>query len=168
MTDVSRPSTIELCGLEMTSVETIGSSVYSRMPLELAVRRGLERGVELLDARRARRLEREVDDRAGDHGRADREAVQLALELRQHEADGLRGAGRRRDEVDRRGARAAQVLVRPVLQHLVAGVGVDRRHQAVLDADRVVGDLRERRQAVRRAGGVGDDVVLRPCRTCRS
>src|SRR5262249_38561630 len=31
---------------------------------------------------------------------------------------------------------------------------------AVLDADRVVDDLRERRQAVRRAGGVGDDVVL--------
>ena len=41
-----------------------------------------------------------------------------------------------------------------------AGVGVDRRHQAVLDADRVVEHLRDRRQAVGRAGGVGDDVVL--------
>ncbi len=32
ITDVSRPSTIDECGLEMMSVETIGSSVYWRIP----------------------------------------------------------------------------------------------------------------------------------------
>ena len=105
-------------------------------------------------------LDGEVDDRAGRHGRADREAVQLALELGQHEADGLGGAGRGRDQVDRGGAGAAQVLVRHVLQALVGRVGVDRRHQAVLDADRLVQHLRDRREAVRRARRVGDDVVL--------
>ena len=44
-------------------------------------------------------------------------------------------------EVDRGGAGAAQVLVRRVLQALVGRVGVDRRHQAVLDAERVVRTL---------------------------
>jgi hypothetical protein len=93
------------------------------------------------------------------HGGADREAVELARELRQHERDGLRGARRGRDEVDRRRARAAQVGVRRVEQALVARVGVDRRHEAVLDADRVVDRLGERREAVRRAGGERDDLV---------
>ncbi len=128
-------------------------------PLQRAVGRGLEGGIQLIHAGRALGLERQVDERARDDGRADREAVQLAAELRKHQRDGLRRAGRRRDEVDGRSASTAQVAVRTVLQVLVARVGVDRRHQAVLDADRVVGDLRERRQAVRRAGRVGDDVV---------
>src|SRR5215217_4558869 len=47
---------------------------------------------------------------------------------------------------------------REVLQPLAGGVGVDRRHQPALDADRVVEHLRDRRQAVRRARRVGDDV----------
>ena len=37
--------------------------------------------------------------------------------------------------------------------------GVDRRHEAALDAEGVVEDLRDGREAVRRAGGVGDDVL---------
>ena len=160
MTLVSRPSTIDECGLPAMSLETIGSSVYCRIPWSGPLGGGLgERGVDLLDRRLAAGDERQVDDRAGRDGRADGEAVQPAVELGQHEADGLRGAGRRRHEVDRGGARAAQVLVRPVLEVLVGRVGVDRRHQAVLDADGLVDDLRERRQAVRRAGRVGDDVV---------
>ena len=151
MTDVSRPSTIDECGLPTMSLETIGSSVYCRMPSSVALGGLGERGVDLLDARLLAGDERQVDDRAGRDGGADGEAVQLAVELGQHEADGLRGAGRRRHEVDRGGARAAQVLVRAVLEVLVGRVGVDRRHQAVLDADRLVDDLRERREAVRRA-----------------
>jgi hypothetical protein len=86
--------------------------------------------------------------------------VELAVELGQHEADGLRGARGRRHEVQRGGAGAAQVLVRRVVQALVGRVGVDRRHQAVLDPDGLVDDLGERRQAVRGARRVGDDVVL--------
>ncbi len=56
----------------------------------------------------------EVGERAGRDGRAHRDAVDLALELRQDEADRLRGAGRGRDQVDRGRAGPAQVLVRQV------------------------------------------------------
>ena len=91
---------------------------------------------------------------------ADGEAVQLPLELRQHQAHRLRGAGGGRDQVDGRRPGAAQVFVGHVLEPLVGGVGVDRGHQAALDPDRLVQHLRHRSQAVGRAGGVGDDVVL--------
>ncbi len=56
----------------------------------------------------------EVGDRAVGHRHAHRHAVELALQVRQHEPRRLRGAGRRRDDVDRGGARAPQVLVRQV------------------------------------------------------
>src|SRR5487761_2345491 len=56
---------------------------------------------------------------------------------------------------------AAEILVRGVLQVLVLRVRVDRRHEALDDAEAVVESLRHRRKAVRRAGGVGDDVVDR-------
>ena len=58
------------------------------------------------------------------------------------------------------GARPAHVLVRLVEHVLVVGVGVDRRHEARLDADEVVQHLGDGRQAVGRARGVGDDLVL--------
>ena len=57
------------------------------------------------------------------------------------------------------GAGAAEVLVRGVVEVLVGRVGVDRGHQAVPDADRLVQDHRNRGEAVGGAGGVGDDVV---------
>ena len=50
-------------------------------------------------------------------------------------------------------------LCGPSTSMLVAGVGVDRRHQALLDAERVVEHLDHRHEAVRRAAGVGDDLV---------
>ena len=60
-------------------------------------------------------------------------------------------------DVQRGGAGPAQVLVRAVLQVLVLGVGVDRGHQTLLDADQVVEHLGHRGQAVGGARGVGDD-----------
>ena len=51
--------------------------------------------------------------------------------------------------------------MRAVDELLVAGVGVHRRHQPVLDAERVVEHLDHRHEAVRRAARVGDDLVLR-------
>ena len=48
-----------------------------------------------------------------------------------------------------------------VHQHLVAGVGVDGGHQALLDAEGVVQHLDQGHEAVGRARGVGDDLVLR-------
>ena len=50
--------------------------------------------------------------------------------------------------------------MRAVLDHLVTGVGVDRGHEALLDAGEVVEDLGQRSQCVRRARGIGDDGVL--------
>ena len=63
--------------------------------------------------------------------------------------------------IDSAAARAAvEVLVELVLGGLVVGVGVHRRHEALLDADRVVHHLGERRQAIGGAGGVGDDEMV--------
>src|SRR5271166_3561541 len=91
---------------------------------------------------------------------ADRCAVELALELGQDEADRLGRAGRRRDHVQRSRAGAVEILVQRVQRRLVASVGMDRRHEAVLDADRVVEHFRHRRETVGRARGVGDDVMV--------
>ena len=44
---------------------------------------------------------------------------------------------------------------------LIRGEGVNRRHQAVHDAEVLMNDLDDRRQAVRRAGRVGNDMVNR-------
>ena len=49
--------------------------------------------------------------------------------------------------------------MRVVEDVLVIGVGVNGRHQPTLDAEVVVENLGHRREAVRRARGVGDDVV---------
>src|SRR5680860_735874 len=103
----------------------------------------------------------QVDEAAGVAPLVVVPADDLALELRHDQGDGLGCSGRGRDHVQGSGASAAQVLVRVVEDVLVIGVGVDRRHQATLDAERVVDDLGHRRQAVRGARGVGDDVVRR-------
>ena len=110
--------------------------------------------------------ELEVDHRDVGRRHADGDAVELALELGQHQADRLGGAGRGRDHRQRRGAGAVEILVHGVERRLVAGVGVDGGHEALLDADRVVQHLGDRRQAVGRARGVGDDHVV-PGRACR-
>ena len=118
-----------------------------------------ERVVDLLDAGCAFCLDREVDDRAGGGRDADRDPAETAVELGDHEAERLRRAGGRRDEVQCGGARAAQVAVRTVEEVLIGGVGVDRAHLAVADADRLVQHLGDGRQAVGGARRVADDVV---------
>src|SRR6266511_484200 len=114
--------------------------------------------------------ERPVDDegarRVEDRGRrvavvVDRDGRLLGV--REHALQrGLGGAGGGRDHRQRRGARAAQVLVRQVEEVLVVRVRVDRRHEPVLDAEGLEQDLGDGREAVRCAGGVRDDLVLRP------
>jgi hypothetical protein len=103
--------------------------------LERALGGGLDDRVDLDDGGLAAGLEGEVGGRAGRGRDAQRVAVELALELGQHEGDGLGGTGRGRDDVEGGGAGATQVLVRAVLQVLVAGVGVDRGHEALDDAE---------------------------------
>src|SRR5680860_27821 len=130
-------------------------------PLQRALGRSLDGGVDLFLGGRGLQLDGQVGGRPRRQRHAHRVAVELALELRHDQGDGLGCSGRGRDHVQGSGASAAQVLVRVVEDVLVIGVGVDRRHQATLDAERVVDDLGHRRQAVRGARGVGDDVVRR-------
>ena len=122
--------------------------------------RAFDGRVDLLDARLAAERADEVDDRAVRHGDAHRHAVELALQLRDHEPDRARRAGRGRDDRERRRARAAQVGVRHVVQPLVARVGVRRRHEARLDAELVEQHAHDGREAVRRARRHRDQVVL--------
>jgi hypothetical protein len=68
-------------------------------------------------------LDDEVDDGHVGRGHAQRDAVELALELGQHERDGLGGASGRGHNVERGGARAAQVTVAGVQQALVTCPG---------------------------------------------
>ena len=143
------------------SLETIGSSVYWRIPSRSPVS-AFERKSALTSSAVVSLpdLDGEIDDRAGRDGRAHRHPVDLALQLGHDDADRAGRSGRGRDEVERGGAGAAEVRVRAVLQHLILRVRVDRRHEAALDPVRLVEDLRDRRDAVRRARRVRDDVVL--------
>ena len=107
----------------------------------------------------AAHLAHEVHHRAGDHGRADGDAVELAVQLGDHEPDRLGGAGGGGDQVDRRRARAPEVAVRRVLEALIRRVGVDRGHDPALDAHGVVQHARHRAEAVGGARRVRDHVV---------
>src|SRR4029077_20078261 len=72
---------------------------------------------------------------------------------------GAGSPGRCRGDVDGGGAGPAQVAVGTVDERLVAGVGVHRGHEALLDAERIVEHLDHRHEAVGGAGGVGHDRV---------
>ena len=106
-------------------------------------------------------LDRKIDDRNVRSRNADGNAVHLAFQFRNHEADRLGGAGRGRNHGERGRAGAPQVLMREVLDDLIVRIGMDRGHQAALNAEGFADDFGQRGQAVRGAGGVGDDRVLR-------
>ena len=150
------------CGSLWMSLETIGSSRVADDALQRAGPGGLgEGGVDLGDGGLglARMALKSVIEPVGTGTRSD---VPSSLPfIDSSTSDVARAApvlvGH---DVDRRAAGPAEVLVRAVDEHLVAGVGVDRRHQALLDAERVVEHLDHRHEAVRRAAGVGDDLVL--------
>src|SRR5674536_399455 len=65
----------------------------------------------------------QVGHRAVQHRDAHGDAVQLALELGEHQRRGPGCAGRGRNDIGRAGSRPAQVLVRKVEDDLVIGVG---------------------------------------------
>ena len=138
------------------------------MPLQRALRRVLHRRVDLVLGRRLLQVHVERHQRHVRRRDADRGAVQLALQLRHHQADRARRAGRGRDRRHRRGAGAMQVLVQRVDGVLVAGVGVDGHHVAAHDAEAVVQHLGHRRQAVGGARRVGDHRHVLGQRSCGS
>ncbi len=103
-----------------------------------------------------RQVDRQVHDAAGGNRHAQGDAGQLAFQVGNDQAHRLGGAGRGGDDVQRRGPRAIQVLVRHGPARLVIGVGVNGGHQARFDAEGLVQDLGDRGQAVGGAAGVGD------------
>src|SRR6185312_10875955 len=128
--------------------------------LERAVGGGAVGGEHLLPGDLARDRGVQLHDRAHRDRHADRVARQPAVEVRQHQADGLGGPGGGGHDVHTGGAGAAQVAVGAVLQVLFLGVGVHGGHEAVLDAGQVIQHGGQRGQCVRGARGVRDDHVL--------
>ena len=109
-----------------------------------------------------------LDDGHEDGGGAGRNrnalsrADQLAVQLRNDQADGLGSAGAVRNDVLRAGAGTTQVTLalRAVQNHLVAGVGVHGGHDAGNDRIGIVQGLGHRGEAVGGAGRGGDHLVL--------
>lgn len=116
--------------------------------------------VDLLDGHLTVQFGREVGDGAVGHGHAQREAVELALQVRQYQSDRLGRAGRGGNDRQCRRTGPPQVAVRRILQALVGRIGMHRDHEAAPHAERLVEHLDHRRQAVRRAARVRDDLLL--------
>ena len=128
-------------------------------PFQRSVCRGRKRAVHFLCGRRLVQDGGEIDERHVGRGHADGDAVQLSFELGEHFTNRDRRAGRRRNHRQRGRTRAPQVLVRQVEQLLIVGVGVNRRHPPLLDAERLMQHLRQRRKAIGRARCVGNDLM---------
>jgi len=106
-------------------------------------------------------VDNQVDD-GNVRGRdSQRDTVQLTLQLRQDQRDGLGGASGGRHNVQRGGTRTSQISVRGIQDSLVTSVGVSGGHGTLDDAEVFVQNLGKRRQAVGGARGVGDDVGRR-------
>ena len=129
------------------------------MPFSAPSAARLERRVDLFDRGRPLHLEHAVGERGVQQRHAHREAGQLAQQFRVDQRDRRRRAGAGRDQRQAAGAGAAQVLVRRVHDDLRVGDVVDRRDDAVADADGLVDHLDHRRQAVRRARRGGEQVM---------
>jgi len=127
--------------------------------LGVRLRRELDLGLDVLVRGRRLELARQVDDGDVDGGHAEGHAGQLALHHRVRLGDGLRRAGRRRDDVGRRRAARAPVsaLHGAVDRQLRRRGGVHGGHEALLDAELLVDRLDDRRQAVRRARRARND-----------
>jgi len=127
--------------------------------LERSFRRLLEGGIDRRHVTILFRLHREVDQ--GDVGsrHADGQPVEPPLQLRDDEVQGLGGAGAGRNHRHTGRAGTAEILMRKVQELLVVGIGMDRRHDTVLDPEIFQQHFGDRRQAVRRARRVRDDVM---------
>src|SRR3990172_5785407 len=143
-TVVNGASTMEEWGLPRKSHETSSSCETARIPLRLP-----------LAAFSNARFTSAAVTLFSSH------AVESSHELGEHLGDGNRGSGSGRDHRESRCPRAPQVLVRQIQELLVVGVGVHRGHDALLQPELLVQDLDDRSEAVRGAGSVREDVVLR-------
>ena len=130
-----------------------------------AFRGSLDGSADLIIRRSLLEAAGQIDDghvRARDaHGGAG----QLALQGRNDLADRLGSAGAGRDDVAVHTAGQTPVLLGEAVDDLLGGrVGMDGGHKALDDAEIIVDDLGQRRQAVRGAGSVGHDLDIRGVR----
>ena len=131
----------------------------SQDTLELAVGSLTEGGVDFIGGDLLGGLDNQIDDGDVRRRHAERDAVELTLELREHERDSLGGTGGGRHNVQGGGTGTAQVTVGRIEDALVTSVRVGGGHQALDETKLFVEHLDERRETVGGAGRVGDDLV---------
>ena len=103
----------------------------------------------------------EVGDRAIGDGNPECHPVQPRLHGGDDLGGGPSGPGGGGHDVECGSQGPTGIIVQPVYQELVAGVGVRGRHEPILDTERVIEDFDHRGQAVRRTGGIGHHEVAR-------
>src|SRR5579885_2234163 len=102
----------------------------------------------------------EIDDADVGSGNTHSVAIELAFQLGDDEVQGLGSTGGAGNHVDGGGAGPAEILVREVEQALVVGIGVDGSHGATVDAEGILENLSDGREAVGGAGSVRNNVML--------
>ena len=150
------------CVSWMKSLETTSSVGIGEDALEVRLARLLHRGADFLVAGFLDRVHRQVDDETV--GVGTRKDMPVSLPLTSGIARPTALAAPVVEGMMLIAARAAAfpVLLRGTVHRLLrGGVAVDRGHQTFLDAEAFLEkDVDDRRQAVRGATGVGNDVVL--------
>jgi hypothetical protein len=103
---------------------------------------------------------REVDHAHGGDRHAERHAGELALQLRDHEANRLRRTGARGHNVERGGSGIPQILGCRVDRLLAVGEGVHRGQQPAVNAEGLMQHLGHGSQTIGGAGRIRDHMVL--------
>ena len=103
----------------------------------------------------------QVNNRNIQRGNTEGHTGQLALQLGDDQSAGLGSAGGGGDDVAGCGTAAAPILLGSAVYGLLgAGGGMNGGHQTLNDAEVIVDDLGQRRQAVGGAAGVGNNVHI--------
>ena len=130
--------------------------------LQLSLRSGLDSSLDLIILGGLGQSHGQIDDRDISSWHTEGHTGELAVEVRDDLADGLGSASRRRDDVGGSSTASTPVLVRWTIDGLLSGrVRVHGGHETLDDAELVVDDLSQWRQAVGCARRVAEDVDRR-------
>ena len=120
-------------------------------PAERCLGRLFEEPIHFGNVRGPLHLEHAIRQRSIEQRHADRDSIQLALQLGIDQSDRGRRAGGRRNERHQRGSGAPQIFVRQIDHGLRVGDVVDGGDHAVTNPDSFVDHLHHRSQTVGRA-----------------